>query len=66
MASANGYSMTLVMQKQEDDGNGRNSTLFYRLDDTNNQIDPIIKGWEDAGYIVESVSFVRGGWSGVR
>ena len=63
MASENGYSMTLVMQKPE---TGKVSTLFYRLDDTNSNIDPIIKGWEDAGYVVESVSFVRGGWSGVR
>lgn len=63
MASENGYSMTLVMQKPE---TSKVSTLFYRLDDTNSNIDPIIKGWEDAGYVVESVSFVRGGWSGVR
>lgn len=66
MASENGYSMTLVMQKPETPETGNVSTLFYRLDDTNSNIDPIIKGWEDAGYIVESVSFVRGGWSGVR
>jgi hypothetical protein len=58
MASANGYSMTLVMQRED---TGKVSTLFYRLDDTNNAIDPIVKGWEDSGFIVESISFVRGG-----
>mgnify|MGYP003147844454 FL=1 len=58
MASENGYSMTVVMQKGE---MGKSSTLFYRLDDTNSKIDPIIEGWEEAGYIVLSVNFVRGG-----
>jgi len=58
MASENGYSMTVVMQKGE---GGKVSTLFYRLDDTNALIDPIIEGWETAGYIIVSVNFVRGG-----
>ena len=58
MASVNGYSMNVVIQKGE---MGKSSTLFYRLDDTNNKIDPIIEGWEAAGYIVLSVNFVRGG-----
>lgn len=58
MASVNGYSMTIVMQKGEE---GKVSTLFYRLDDTNALIDPIIEGWETAGYIIVSVNFVRGG-----
>lgn len=58
MASVNGYSMTIVMQKGEE---GKVSTLFYRLDDTNAVIDPIIEGWETAGYTVLSVNFVRGG-----
>ena len=58
MASENGYSMTVVMQKGEE---GKVSTLFYRLDDTNALIDPIIEGWETAGYIIVSINFVRGG-----
>ena len=58
MASENGYSMTVVMQKGE---MGKSSTLFYRLDDTNNLIDPIIEGWETAGYDILSIGFVRGG-----
>ena len=45
MASVNGYSMNVVIQKGE---MGKSSTLFYRLDDTNNKIYPIIKGWEEA------------------
>ena len=58
MASVNGYSTTIVMQKGE---TGEVSTLFYRLDDTNALIDPIIEGWETAGYDIISVNFVRGG-----
>lgn len=58
MASEDGYSMTVVMQ--EIDG-GKVTTLFYRLNDTNNLIDPIIEGWTTAGYDILSIGFVRGG-----
>ena len=58
MASVDGYSMTMVIKKIKTD---EDSTWSYTLDDTNSKIDPIIKGWEEAGYIVLSVNFVRGG-----
>ena len=58
MASVNGYSMNVVIQKGE---MGKSSTLFYRLDDSNRSIDPIVKGWEESGHIVLSISLVRGG-----
>jgi len=58
MDSENGYSMTMVRQERN---TGEVSTLFYRLDDTNNLIDPIIEGWETAGYDILSIGFVRGG-----
>jgi len=58
MASVDGYRMTMVIKKIKTD---EDSTWSYRLDDNNNKIDPIIEGWEAAGYIVLSVNFVRGG-----
>jgi hypothetical protein len=58
MASLSGYSMTMIIQKGDE---GKSSTLFYRLDDSNRSIDPIVKGWEESGHIVLSISLVRGG-----
>ena len=50
----NNYSMTMSIQKE----GSKPTTFFYRLDDTNHNIDPIIKGWEEAGYLILSLEFV--------
>ena len=58
MANESGYSMTMVIQNEK---TSKVSTLFYRLDDSNRSIDQIVKGWEESGHTVLSISFVRGG-----
>ena len=58
MASLSGYSMTMIIQNEK---TSKISTLFYRLDDSNRSIDPIVKGWEESGHTVLSINFVRGG-----
>ena len=58
MANESGYSMTMIIQNEK---TSKVSTLFYRLDDSNRSIDPIVKGWEESGHTVLSINFVRGG-----
>ena len=38
---------------------GKLLELVYKLDDSNRAPQPIVKGWESAGYIVNSFNFVE-------
>jgi len=58
MANESGYSMTMIIQNEK---TSKISTLYYRLNDSNRSIDPIVKGWEESGHTVLSRNFVRGG-----
>ena len=37
---------------------GKVFNLSYKLNDSNRRVDPIVNGWESAGYIVNSFNFV--------
>ena len=41
---------------------GESTNLTYRLNDSNRHVSPIVKGWEDAGYIVNNFNFVPHVW----
>jgi hypothetical protein len=37
---------------------GKTFNLSYKLNDSNRRVDPIVNGWESAGYVVNSFNFV--------
>ena len=41
---------------------GKLLELVYKLDDSNRAPQPIVKGWQAAGYIVNSFNFVEVNW----
>ena len=52
----NTYTMLMKITRLK---TGEIFNLSYKLDDSNRAPQPIVKGWESSGYIVNSFNFVE-------